>query len=75
MKLHPNGTLEGTPQEIAEYTKMQESKPRFKEIIPSIVEPNHKHGNAGTVYVGVSKSTAKFVEGLLGTIGNKGDLH
>ncbi|MNJ50086.1 hypothetical protein D3C77_453480 [compost metagenome] len=87
MKLHKDGTVEGTPQEIAEYNKLQEKKEPFKVIKPTGLNANeHKtvitsgrvdgrYPGEGTIYVGTTPSAAKFLDGLMSAIGNRGNLH
>lgn len=65
MKLHKDGTVEGTPSEIAEYNKLQmEKKEQFKVIPPTGVNPNEhqteitsakvdaRYPGSGIIYVG-----------------------
>lgn len=64
MKLHPNGTLEGTPEELHQYTKLQEKKEPFKVIPPTGINPNEhqtritsgeadaRNPGSGVIYVG-----------------------
>lgn len=86
MKLHPNGSIEGTPQEIAEYNKLQEKKPLFKYIKPNITSDSidARYPGSGIIYVSTEKpkvsmdeypSLVDYVNGLLGVMTNKGNLH
>lgn len=53
MKLHKDGTIEGTPQEVAEYNRLQEHGKLMKEQIEKrFHEPNpiHPFVAAGTIY-------------------------
>lgn len=65
MKLHKDGTIEGTPQELAEYSRLiAEKKEPFKVIPPSGINPNENKTNitsgavdarypgSGVIYVG-----------------------
>ncbi|MNO93118.1 hypothetical protein D3C76_847100 [compost metagenome] len=65
MKLHKDGTIEGTPQEIYLYSKLTEVKKEpFKVVPPSGINPNeHKttitsgsadarYPGSGVIYVG-----------------------
>lgn len=57
MKLHPNGSIEGTPSEIAEYNKLQmEKKEQFKVIAPV------------TLRISDYNSPANYVRGLMSAI-------
>lgn len=42
MKLHKDGTIEGTPKEIAEYNRLQEHGKLMKERIEKDIHPNTK---------------------------------
>jgi len=68
LKLHKDGTLEGTPQELAEYSRLiAEKKEPFKVIPPSGINPNENKTNitsgavdarypgSGVIYVGTAQ--------------------
>ncbi len=87
MKLHPNGTIEGTPTEISEYTKLQSKREQFKVIQPNVTsdtKEDQRYPGSGVIYVGTVQpkvsmgeyvSPADYVRGLLSSISGKGSLH
>ncbi|MCM3703808.1 hypothetical protein [Paenibacillus macerans] len=64
MKLHKDGTIEGTPQEIALYNKLTEVKKEPFKVIPPT-----------TLYVSDFHTPAGYVRGLFAAIGSKDNLH
>lgn len=61
MKLHKDGSIEGTPTEIAEYTKLQSKREQFKVMLPIRVTP--------AIEMTDHVSPAAYVCGLLSAIG------
>ncbi|MGW8439961.1 hypothetical protein ACWGXJ_02995 [Paenibacillus sp. S33] len=67
MKLHPDGTVEGSPQEILEYKRLQmPTVPKRAEGIQSPLMPNPLHpaitcdSTTSGIYVSKQPSQAKF---------------
>lgn len=86
MKLHKDGSIEGTPTEIAEYTKLQSKREQFKVIQPNVTgtKEDARYPGSGVIYVGTVQpkvsmgeyiSPADYVRGLLSSISGKGSLH
>ena len=85
LKLHKDGTIEGTPREIALYTKLTEvKKESFKVIPPTIPSNPFSPGGSGTIYNGTVSPSVKYenyhtvddyVRGLFAAIGSKDNLH
>ncbi|MNW64346.1 hypothetical protein D3C74_426250 [compost metagenome] len=91
MKLHKDGTVEGTPQEIYFYTKLTEVKKEpFKVVTPMGLE--EYPGNSGYTIVSGTidakqllqipvlelksfSSPTDYVRGLMSAINNKSGLH
>lgn len=72
MKLHKDGTVEGTPSEIAEYTKLQSKRDQFKVIQPSRV--TYADTKTPALDLRAYVSPADYVRGVLNAIG-KGYYH
>lgn len=72
MKLHPNGTIEGTPQEIAEYNKLKGDNSSYMIVAGTIdtreLEP------MPTLKFSNYSNPADYLRGLMSVIG-KGHYH
>jgi hypothetical protein len=80
LKLHKDGTVEGTPSEIAEYNKLQDKKEpfiviplesRFKQTMRMLEE----QWDIAQKQAEASRQTERYVNGLMGAINSKRNLH
>lgn len=81
MILHKDGTVEGTPSEITEYNKLQMEKKQQFIIIPlesrfkQTMRMLDERWDIAQKQVEDSRKTERYVNGLIGAIGSKGNLH
>ncbi|MNW51824.1 hypothetical protein D3C74_293190 [compost metagenome] len=91
MKLHKDGTIEGTPQEIYLYSKLTEVKKEPFKVVPPMGLEEYPGNSGYTIVSGTIdakqlqplptlefksfSSPADYVRGLMSAITNKGDLH